>query len=142
MLESYSPTYPARLTELTFLILRFDDKFLDKAIFRSNANYGALHPETTNVIYVHGSIDPWHALGLTTTVNSQMPAIYIEGNLFLLNDFIRTVSGYIRTMYVNVDRTCMGSGTTVNKPNFYFLIFKVRPIAQTCTSHEMKIYRN
>lgn len=50
------------------------------AIFRSNTNYGALDPETTNVIYVHGSIDPWHALGLTTHINSQMPTIYIEGN--------------------------------------------------------------
>ncbi len=62
-----------------FSTFRFDDRFLDRAIFRSNANYGALDPETTNVIYVHGSIDPWHALGLTTTGNSQMPAIYIEG---------------------------------------------------------------
>lgn len=49
------------------------------AVFRSNTIYGALDPETTNVIYVHGSIDPWHALGLTKSVNSQMPAIYIEG---------------------------------------------------------------
>lgn len=62
-----------------FQCFRFDDRFLDAAIFRSNANYGALDPETTNVIYVHGSIDPWHALGLTTSVHPQMPAIYIEG---------------------------------------------------------------
>lgn len=52
------------------------------AIFRSNANYGALDPETTNVIYVHGSIDPWHALGLVKSVNDRMPAIYIEGKFF------------------------------------------------------------
>lgn len=64
---------------------QFDDRFLDKAIFRSNANYGALDPETTNVIYVHGSIDPWHALGLTKAVNSQMPAIYIEGTAHCAN---------------------------------------------------------
>lgn len=63
-------------------IFRFDDKFLERAIFRSNANYGALDPETTNVLYVHGTIDPWHALGLTKSVNSQMPAIYIEGKYF------------------------------------------------------------
>lgn len=67
---------------LMFSTLRFDDKFLDMAIYRSNANYGALDPETTNVIYVHGSIDPWHALGLTTSIDSRMPAIYIEGRFF------------------------------------------------------------
>jgi len=58
---------------------KFDNKLLDMAILRTNTNYGALDPETSNVIYVHGSIDPWHALGLTNSSNSQMPTIYIEG---------------------------------------------------------------
>ncbi|XP_037042971.1 putative serine protease K12H4.7 [Bradysia coprophila] len=64
---------------------QFDGKFLDKAIFRCNTNYGALDAETTNVIYIHGSIDPWHALGLTKAVNSQMPVIYINGTAHCAN---------------------------------------------------------
>lgn len=52
---------------------------LDKSIRRTNIYYGALHPDTTNVIYIHGSIDPWHALGLTNSTNPNMPTILIEG---------------------------------------------------------------
>lgn len=70
---------------LTLYISRFNEKFLNMAILRSNTIYGALDPETTNVIYVHGSIDPWHALGLTKSTNSQMPTIYIEGISIYLN---------------------------------------------------------
>lgn len=50
-----------------------------EAILQTNTNYGELHAKTTNVIYVHGSIDPWHALGLTQSQSETMPVIYIEG---------------------------------------------------------------
>ncbi|XP_054735539.1 putative serine protease K12H4.7 [Anastrepha obliqua] len=56
-----------------------DAKFLEQVVSQTNAYYGALHPNTTNVLYVHGSIDPWHALGLTTSKNPELPTIYIEG---------------------------------------------------------------
>lgn len=61
------------------IFCRFTSQFLDNSIKRTNIYYGALHPDTTNVIYIHGSIDPWHALGLTTTTNPNMPTIFIEG---------------------------------------------------------------
>lgn len=60
---------------------RFNANTLTKSIKRTNTNYGGLHAPTTNVIYVHGSIDPWHALGLTFSNGTDKPAIYIEGNL-------------------------------------------------------------
>lgn len=45
-----------------------------------------MKPTTTNVLYVHGSIDPWHALGLTKTDKSQpQPTIYIEGTAHCAN---------------------------------------------------------
>lgn len=58
---------------------RMNGKFLEQAVAQTNKYYGALKPGTTNVLYVHGSIDPWHALGLYVSTNSNTPAIYIEG---------------------------------------------------------------
>ena len=67
-------------------IQRFNDNSLINGIDRTNIIYGALKPTTTNVLYVHGSIDPWHALGLTKTDSNQpLPTIYIEGTAHCAN---------------------------------------------------------
>lgn len=60
-------------------ICRYDSDFLSESIEATNDFYGALKPQTKNVLYVHGSIDPWHALGLVNSTNSALPTIYIEG---------------------------------------------------------------
>ncbi|CAG9821606.1 unnamed protein product [Phaedon cochleariae] len=57
----------------------FDMKFQQKAVDDTNVAYGALDIEVTNVLFVHGSVDPWHALGITKTLNNYAPAIFIEG---------------------------------------------------------------
>lgn len=54
--------------------------FIRNAIEKTNINYGALDIEATRVVYVHGSVDPWHALGITKTQDNDAPAIYIKGN--------------------------------------------------------------
>lgn len=66
------------------------DRSLDRArqeadIVRTNINYGELHIRTTNVIYVHGSIDPWHALGLTQSPSAAMPTVFINGTAHCAN---------------------------------------------------------
>lgn len=63
----------------------FNNETLDNSIKRTNVYYGALNPQTTNVIYVHGSIDPWHALGLISSEDSQLPTIYIKGTAHCAN---------------------------------------------------------
>lgn len=60
-----------------------DAKFLNATVAETNNYYGGLKPSTTNVLYVHGSIDPWHALGLTKAINAKTPVIYIEGKTYL-----------------------------------------------------------
>ncbi|KAL1130451.1 hypothetical protein AAG570_011699, partial [Ranatra chinensis] len=60
---------------------RINNKILNSGIYRTNLIYGGLELRTTRVIYVHGSIDPWHALGITTNKDN-MPAIYIKGKFF------------------------------------------------------------
>lgn len=63
----------------------FDADYLFSSITKTNKYYLGLKPNTTNVIYVHGSIDPWHALGLTETDDAKLPTIYIEGTAHCAN---------------------------------------------------------
>lgn len=59
---------------------RYNLDILSNAIKRSNMMYGELNIKESRVIYVHGSVDPWHALGITRTKTKNTVAIYIEGN--------------------------------------------------------------
>lgn len=58
---------------------KYNENFLDAAVDRTNTQYGAFNIEATNIVFVHGSIDPWHALGITKTLNQGAPAIFING---------------------------------------------------------------
>ncbi|CAG9839386.1 unnamed protein product [Diabrotica balteata] len=57
----------------------YNKMFLDHAINRTNVFYGGLDIEVSNVVFVHGSLDPWRLLGITKTLNDKAPAILIEG---------------------------------------------------------------
>lgn len=70
----------------------FNADYLYSTINNTNKYYGALHPSTTNVLYVHGSIDPWHALGITHSKDPRIPAIYIQGNI---RTSTKSISSYI-----------------------------------------------
>lgn len=48
-------------------------------VMMTNIQYGGLDYQGNNVVFVHGSIDPWHALGITETKEQGAPAIYIKG---------------------------------------------------------------
>jgi Serine carboxypeptidase S28. len=50
-----------------------------RGIRRTNLMYGALNQPVSRVVYVHGSLDPWHALGIIKTVHKESPAIFIRG---------------------------------------------------------------
>ncbi|XP_060847283.1 putative serine protease K12H4.7 [Rhopalosiphum padi] len=58
---------------------------LSNGIKRSNIMYGELNIKENRVIYVHGSVDPWHALGITQTKSKNNVAIYIEGTAHCAN---------------------------------------------------------
>lgn len=65
--------------QLLVIISRYNADLLSEAVKRSNMMYGDLNIRESRVIYVHGSVDPWHALGITQTRASNTVAIYIEG---------------------------------------------------------------
>lgn len=64
---------------------KFNADLLAQAIARSNIIYGGLDINTDKVVFVHGSIDPWHALGITKTLTPEAPAIYIKGTAHCAN---------------------------------------------------------
>lgn len=41
--------------------------------------YGELNIRVSRVIFVHGTVDPWHALGITQTRTKNNIAIFING---------------------------------------------------------------
>jgi len=57
----------------------FSPEYIESLIQESNAYYGATNIDVTNVVFVHGSIDPWHAMGRLTDVNEKSPAFIIDG---------------------------------------------------------------
>lgn len=65
---------------------RYNKSFIENAISRTNTIYGALDIQVDNVVFVHGSVDPWHALGITHgTVGKYTQAIYINGTAHCAN---------------------------------------------------------
>lgn len=63
----------------------FNKKSLDSLIYRTNVLYGALNIKVSRVVFVHGSIDPWHALGIIKSSDPNAPAIYIKGTAHCAN---------------------------------------------------------
>ena len=57
----------------------FSHDRLEAAMAATNAEYGGFFPQVENVVFVHGSIDPWHAMGVLEDRNENAPAIYING---------------------------------------------------------------
>ncbi|KAF4532425.1 hypothetical protein B566_EDAN003878 [Ephemera danica] len=64
---------------------RYNMDLLTSGIERTNVMYGGLHPEVSRVVFVHGSIDPWHALGVLKPLSAQTYAIYINGTAHCAN---------------------------------------------------------
>jgi len=55
-----------------------EDKF-NSEVTNTNTEYGGFLPYVENVVFVHGSVDPWHAMGVLEDLSDAAPAIYIEG---------------------------------------------------------------
>ncbi|GLV45697.1 uncharacterized protein CBL_02717 [Carabus blaptoides fortunei] len=51
----------------------------EQGVVRINEMYGGLQPNVTRVISLHGSLDPWHALGLAKDLNPAAPIRIIRG---------------------------------------------------------------
>jgi len=67
--------------------IQFGEAFLQSRIKWTNANYGAKDIKVSKVIFVNGSIDPWHALGITkqNETTSDNAVIFIQGTAHCAN---------------------------------------------------------
>ena len=59
---------------------KFTPQLLARGIAATNAEYGGRDISVEKVVFVHGSIDPWHAMGIVQSDREAAPAIYIEGD--------------------------------------------------------------
>ena len=57
----------------------FNHDMLANNVANTNIEYGGFQPSVSNVVFVHGSIDPWHAMGVLEDLNEDAPSIYIPG---------------------------------------------------------------
>lgn len=64
---------------------KYDEAFIEAAADWTNNNYGALDIAVSRVVFVHGSVDPWHALGIIKTQDNNAPAIFIKGTAHCAN---------------------------------------------------------
>lgn len=53
--------------------------FISANIKDTNQYYGGRNISVTKVVFPNGSIDPWHAMGVTKDISSEATAIYIDG---------------------------------------------------------------
>ena len=58
---------------------RFNQTFIDAAVAATNVRYGGRAIRVRRVVFINGSIDPWHAMGLTATRSRHAPVIYVNG---------------------------------------------------------------
>ncbi|XP_040566173.1 putative serine protease F56F10.1 [Lepeophtheirus salmonis] len=85
----YSNYFPAKFFEdqcIDIFGTHFNKKLLENGIRRTNLIYGGKNPTgITNIVYVHGSFDPWHAMGITKDLSEKATAIFITGTAHCAN---------------------------------------------------------
>lgn len=50
-----------------------------EAVAQTNEYYGGYDIRSSRIVFPNGSIDPWHALGITQDITAELPAVFIKG---------------------------------------------------------------
>nr|XP_057935342.1 thymus-specific serine protease [Doryrhamphus excisus] len=58
---------------------------LAEAVAETNEYYGGYDIHSTRIVFPNGSIDPWHALGITQDITDDLPAVFIKGTAHCAN---------------------------------------------------------
>ncbi|XP_020492543.1 thymus-specific serine protease [Labrus bergylta] len=56
-----------------------------EAVAQTNEYYGSYGISSSRIVFPNGSIDPWHALGITQGTNPDLPAVFIKGTAHCAN---------------------------------------------------------
>ncbi|XP_018571389.1 putative serine protease K12H4.7 [Anoplophora glabripennis] len=68
----------------------FNTSYINGQIEQINTHFGGYDIDVRNVVFVHGSYDPWYPMGLTETTNSESPVIFIDGTAHCSNMYAAT----------------------------------------------------
>ncbi|XP_042243465.1 putative serine protease K12H4.7 [Homarus americanus] len=66
---------------------KFNLSLLEAGVKRTNTIFGGRDLKVTRVVFPNGSIDPWHALGITSDISNDATAIYINGTAHCANEY-------------------------------------------------------
>lgn len=73
------------LSKLTITVTVYyrHEQVLEQGVKRTNAMFGGLKiaGDVSNIVFIHGTNDPWHAAGVTKTTNPQSPVIIVQGEI-------------------------------------------------------------
>ncbi|KAG7237200.1 hypothetical protein INR49_032698 [Caranx melampygus] len=58
---------------------------LAQAVAQTNEYYGSYDIRSSRIVFPNGSIDPWHALGITQDITPALPAVFIQGTAHCAN---------------------------------------------------------
>ena len=69
------------------LIFNISSNSVTASVAATNAYYGGkdIPKNVTNIVFPNGSIDPWHALGVTESISESLIAIFIKGTAHCAN---------------------------------------------------------
>ncbi|XP_032400936.1 thymus-specific serine protease isoform X1 [Xiphophorus hellerii] len=60
-------------------------KEVAEAVAQTNEYYGGYDIQSSRIVFPNGSIDPWHALGITADITAELPAVFIKGTAHCAN---------------------------------------------------------
>lgn len=60
-------------------VFRFENSTFESNINHTNDLYGGFDPAVTHVYFTHGSLDPWHRMGVLKDLNKHSPSTVIQG---------------------------------------------------------------
>ena len=72
---------------------------LERSIAQTNIEYGGFTPAVSNVVFVHGSVDPWHAMGVLEDLTPQATSIYITGRVVASSLLVANANQYPGTSH-------------------------------------------
>ena len=69
------------------LIFNISSDSVAASVAATNDYYGGkdIPKNVTNIVFPNGSIDPWHALGVTESISESLIAIFIKGTAHCAN---------------------------------------------------------
>ncbi|XP_077468252.1 thymus-specific serine protease [Stigmatopora argus] len=97
-----SPNQPFSGFPLEYHVKQCEDYYnvsaeqLAESVAETNEYYGGYDVHSTRIVFPNGSIDPWHALGITQNISDELPAVFIKGTAHCANMYPASVDDLLQ----------------------------------------------